>query len=476
LPFDILWTLFASGLLVLAYALSGTIAFDKVSRAKYVSEFLGTFMLVLSVGCNVVVGDKTWGVTSIACTLVVMIYALGSVSGANFNPAVSVALGLSQRLAWKDVCTYVCIQLSAGIFAADFYSYMLGHAFNLAPSPGYNLLQAGVAELLYTFMLTFVVLNVCASKAHSGKNQFFGIAIGFTVIAGGYGAGAISGGCFNPAIALGINAASFQSFIGFGTCLAYIVFEFIGCAMASFCFRIVRPEDYADAGRPGPCEKMVSELLGTYMLVLTVGLNVLSKSPAAVFSIAASLTCMVFALGSVSGAHFNPAVTLAIFCSARELITVREAIQYVFSQICGAFLAGLTFMFLMNGQTVSLKPGDTAVRYQAILGEFFFTFLLCFVVLCVATVKKPLTEYFGLAIGACVISGGLAIGSLSGGSLNPAVSAGLAISDKLNGGSISYLFSYWTAELVGGIMASAIFMITHVQSEFARPEFVKTTG
>merc|ERR1719238_617747 len=131
--------------------------------------------------------------------------------------------------------------------------------------------------------------------------------------------------------------------------------------------------------------KLLSEFLGTYMLVLTVGLNVLSGSAAGAFSIAASLMCMIFALGTVSGAHFNPAVTAAIIC--RGKISASEGVQYMIVQIIGGILAAFTYSSLMNGETFALKP-PAYTWSQVIVAELIFTFVLAFVVLSVATVKS----------------------------------------------------------------------------------------
>jgi len=444
-------------LLIAAYLINHRFeSFKKGSDwSKYVAEFVGTFMLVFAVGCNVIVGDRTWGVTSVACTLMVVIYALGKVSGGNFNPAVSISLGLSNKMEWPQVCIYICVQLAAGICAAVSYSVMLGEAVDLVPKPGYTWVEAGFAELFYTFMLTFVVLNVAATKAHE-DNQFYGLAIGFTVVAGGYGAGSISGGCFNPAIAFAVDASSYSQ--GFGNCLPYIVFEIMGCALAAAMFRVCRPEEFEDSQVNAGTSKLTSEFLGTFMLVLTVGLNVLNESPAGAFSIAASLMCMIFALNSVSGAHFNPAVTVAV--CMRKKIEVPQAFLYICCQVAGGICAAITYTMLMHGQTVSLGPKVEDAR-KALAGEFIFTFLLCFVVLCVATVEQPLSEFFGLAIGACVIAGGYAIGGLSGGSLNPAVSAGLAITDWYKGGTLVHCFSYTAVEVLGGAVAAMVFSQTH---------------
>merc|ERR1719172_204693 len=92
--------------------------------AKYVAEFVGTFLLVFTIGCNVITGSATWAATSIASVLMVSIYALAGVSGANFNPAVSLALGLANKMRWTDVGIYCVVQLVAGVFAGLCYGLL----------------------------------------------------------------------------------------------------------------------------------------------------------------------------------------------------------------------------------------------------------------------------------------------------------------------------------------------------------------
>jgi aquaporin Z len=435
---------------------------------KLISEFIGTFMLVLTVGCNVITGGPEWAVTSIACTLMVMIYALGGVSGANFNPAVSLALGLAKKMEMRDVGPYIAVQVAAGICAGLVYGGMFWNVFNLAPAAGFTWLHAALAEIIYTMMLCFVVLNVACSKMHAGKNQFYGLAIGFVVIAGGYGAGHISGGCFNPAVAIGIDTSSMG--IGWGWCVAYTVFEFIGAAIAVALFQACRPEEKQDdsVGPPNMYSlgsRLVSEFLGTYMLVLTVGLNVIGGSKAPVWSIAASLMCMIFALGSCSGAHFNPAVTVAISFSGRGKIASSDVGKYIGAQLVGGILASITYAIMEKGAVFPLQPGAGHTWISAYLAEMIFTFLLCFVVLSVATVENVLTNFFGLAIGSCVTAGGYAIGAVSGGSLNPAVSTGIALSSLAGGHGVFHLFLYIIFEIIGAIIAAVLFKVTH-ESEY----------
>merc|ERR1719321_474490 len=105
-------------------------------------------------------GSPAWAATSIACVLMVSIYSLGAVSGANFNPAVSFALGLSEKMEWKEVGIYCVVQIVAGIAGAFTYGALFWKVFNLTPQPGFGWWEAFFAEFLYTFMLCFVVLNV----------------------------------------------------------------------------------------------------------------------------------------------------------------------------------------------------------------------------------------------------------------------------------------------------------------------------
>lgn len=212
--------------------------------------------------------------------------------------------------------------------------------------------------------------------------------------------------------------------------------------------------------------KLVSEFLGTYMLVVTVGLNVLGGSKAGAFSIAAALMSMIFALGSCSGAHFNPAVTVAIMI--RGGITVAEAIEYIGIQIVAGVTAAFTYAAIMNGETFKLNPG--AYRWdQVVYAEFVYTFLLAFVVLSVATVKNPLSEYFGFAIGMCVTVGGCAIGKISGGALNPAVAIGISSSHIISGGGGWPCIVYTIVETVAGAAAAGVFMLTQ-PSEYETEE------
>merc|ERR1719421_2140264 len=177
---------------------------------------------------------------------------------------------------WPAAGIYAAVQVSGGIAAALCYSFVLQDKVKLAPKPGFGWAEAGLAELLYTCMLCFVVLNTAASRKNgvASGTLFYGLAIGFVIVAGAYGAGNISGGAFNPAVALGLDISS--AGLGFGWGFAYAGFELVGALLAAGLFRAVRPDDFGGSDKYELGMRLASEFVGTFYLVLTVGLNVLT--------------------------------------------------------------------------------------------------------------------------------------------------------------------------------------------------------
>lgn len=433
--------------------------------ARYVSEFVGTYLVVLTVGCNVLVGSSTWAALSIGSVLMVATYALAASSGANFNPAVSLSLGLTGKMGWDEVSIYALVQLVGGGLAAGTYIVLFGENFALGPSRGYDPARAAVTELLYTFMLCFVYLSVVTSKKHADKDQFFGLAIGAVIVAGGYAGGHISGACFNPAVAFGIDASNMK----LTWFLIYSVVQLLGAGLASVVYSVVRPDDFTPKviDNYPLVSKLTAEFVGVYLLVLTVGLNVLGQSPAGALSIAAAVVCMIFSLGSCSGAHINPAVTLAIVASGRSKLRPVEGVWYIFVQLLAGICGAFTYSLLEHGKTFPLGPGPGFSWGTAGMAELLFTFLYCFVVLCCCTTVIGLSQFYGLAVGACVVAGGLAIGPVSGAALNPSISTGIAVSHLMNGGGILGLLLYTGAHLAGASLAALSFMATH-PSEYSK--------
>jgi aquaporin Z len=213
----------------------------------------------------------------------------------------------------------------------------------------------------------------------------------------------------------------------------------------------------------------MAEFTGTYFLVLTVGFNVLTGSIGAAISIGAILTVMIYALGTVSGAHFNPAVTMAVYLSSRRLITLWDAICYILFQIAGAALAGATYAGIM-GDAFFLAPVGRHTAMTAGVVEMLYTAALCYVVLNVATTRKQEgNNYFGLAIGFTVVSAALAIGGISGCCLNPAVCVGVTISGAFYHGAAaaSHMAVYILGPLAGAGLSCVFFYAVQKEDEYS---------
>jgi aquaporin Z len=170
----------------------------------------------------------------------VMVYAGGHISGGHYNPAVTLAALLRGRIGLNDAVAYWIVQLIAGVLGGMLAYGIVSPASvtTLAPS-GHALLATAVVELLFTFALCYVVLNVATSKSQMG-NSFFGLAIGFTVLAGAFAVGGISGAAFNPAVALG---AATAGLFAFSTLWVYIVVQAVAGIAAGLTFRALNPDD-----------------------------------------------------------------------------------------------------------------------------------------------------------------------------------------------------------------------------------------
>jgi aquaporin Z len=203
---------------------------------KYLTEFIGTFFLVLTVGLTVT-ANLSLAPLAIGTSLMVMVYMGGHISGAHYNPAVSLAAVLRGALPAAEFVPYVVSQL-AGAVAASLVVYVVT-GLTFAPAPGVNAtpMAALVVEILYTFALALVVLNAATSR-HTTGNSYYGLAIGFTIMAGAFAGGGISGGAFNPAVGTGPTIVN--GLIGggsWGNLWLYIVGPLVGGALAATAFK-----------------------------------------------------------------------------------------------------------------------------------------------------------------------------------------------------------------------------------------------
>ena len=208
---------------------------------KYIVEFIGTFFLVFTVGMTVIghdfAKDGILPPIAIGSVLMVMIYAGGHISGGHYNPAVTLGVFLRGRCDAKDVIPYWVAQVAAGIVAGGLAIYLRGASG--APAEKIDLVKAFIVEFIFTFALVYVVLNVATAKATAG-NSNYGLAIGFTVLVGAFAVGDISGGAFNPAVAIG---ATVMSLIKPAVVWVHLIAELAAGASAGFLFKFLNPED-----------------------------------------------------------------------------------------------------------------------------------------------------------------------------------------------------------------------------------------
>jgi aquaporin Z len=204
--------------------------------------------------------------------------------------------------------------------------------------------------------------------------------------------------------------------------------------------------------------KYLTEFIGTFFLVLTVGLCVIGEVPMAPLAIGASLMVMVYMGGHVSGGHYNPAVSLAVWM--RGKLAAGDVAPYLIAQIAGAVAASLVAQ-VITGRTFAPAPGVGVSMIAALLVEVLYTFALCLVVLNVATAPTTAgNSFYGLAIGFTVVVGAFAGGSISGGAFNPAVGTGpILVNTMFDGGGMEHLWLYWAGPLVGGALAALVFRV-----------------
>lgn len=204
-------------------------------------------------------------------------------------------------------------------------------------------------------------------------------------------------------------------------------------------------------------KNLIVELIGTFFLVFTIGQVARDPGGAgalAPLAIGSALMVMIFAGGHISGGHYNPAVTLAVWL--RGKLATAEVPGYMIAQVVGGVVAALASNFLKGGGS---SPGAPIEVVPALLAEFLFTFALCYVVLNVATAKGTAgNSFYGLAIGFTVLTGAFAVGGISGGAFNPAVATGITV---MGLAPIANIWIYLVGNFAGGAAAAAVFKVVN---------------
>jgi aquaporin Z len=214
---------------------------------KLVVEFIGTFFLMFTVGMAVAKAGAL-APLAIGTTLMVMVFAGGHISGGHYNPAVSTAVLARGKMAGREYGPYIVSQAVGAILAG-----LLVRGLGYAPASALAIAGIGkalIVEFLFAFALCYVVLNVATAKG-TENNSYYGLAIGFTVAAGAFAVGSVSGGAFNPAVAIG---ASVLGLFAWSHIWVYLLANFAGGLVAAGVFRLTQPAEKPDgqvrAGEP----------------------------------------------------------------------------------------------------------------------------------------------------------------------------------------------------------------------------------
>src|SRR3954462_14116164 len=202
-------------------------------------------------------------------------------------------------------------------------------------------------------------------------------------------------------------------------------------------------------------KKYLVEFIGTFFLVLTVGLALRQGAPLAPIAIGSVLMVMIFAGGHISGGHFNPAVTFAAFIRGR--CDKRDVLPYWVAQFAAAVAAGGLVNYILAGRVDAAVLG-VHPTIQSFIVEFIFTFALAWVVLNVATTKATMgNSFYGLAIGFTVLVGAITVGGISGGAFNPAVGLGVfTMGLESSKQFVIYLLSEFAGAAVAAVAYRAI--------------------
>jgi len=450
--------------------------------SKGLTEFLGTGFLVFTVAMSVGAGSP-YAAIAIGFILLSLVYMGGHLSGAHYNPAVTLGVLIRGKIDPFTAAIYFVCQMAgaftfgglAQVFDDDVNG--IGYPARADDSEWYGAL---VAEVVITFALVHTILHVATSQAQS-NNNYFGLAIGFTVASGAISVGPISGGCFNPAVSvLCILKDDFDDF------WIYWVGPLVGGALAALLFRLLHPEECGEQsedckGQEGPeFSKYVTEFVGTFLLCFTIGVAAAPGNPGlasglAPLSIGAMLLAQVYAGGATSGAHYNPAVSIGVlvrfFTAAngpacrklKEKFSIFQFVLYVLVQCAAAIAAGGLARCVMDGFSNTHGaypyPGPNTTVGRAFLLETITSFALVLVVLNTATVAKTSGNgYFGVAIGFTVSSMAFFAGGISGGAFNPAVAL-MALTSGDNVADVGQIWIYFVACPLGGLLAGLCFRV-----------------
>jgi aquaporin Z len=208
---------------------------------KYITEFIGTFFWSLTLVLAANNGAGNMAPLAVGAALMVMVYAGEHISGGHYNPAMTLALLMRNRVDRGDAIYYIVAQILAALVAAMIAVFLLNCQGNVGIRPvQHDLLCCVLAEFLGTFALVYVALNVHHGGHDKERSPLQGLSVGFALTAMMYGLGGISGGAFNPAVAMSMMVADMADW---GEWWIYLIGSVLGAAAAATVFAALTERD-----------------------------------------------------------------------------------------------------------------------------------------------------------------------------------------------------------------------------------------
>jgi aquaporin Z len=421
------------------------------------AEFTGTFFLAFFISSNFVSGGAA--PYAIGFGLIAMIYIFAGISGAQFNPAVSLSLYLTGNLSLLEASYCVVSQLSGALFAGLVSWSLYGDSWN---GTGYPSVQntnrrpeAFIAEATLTFALIWSVLNFATNKRLSSRS-FYGVTFGLLVTAGALVIGAVSGACFNPAVAMLTLLHGDVDDLW-----VFTAGPLVGAALASGTILILPNLDMISRILP----KLLAEFIGSFFLTWVVALTSNSTDANGFLAVGFMYASMVYTSRHISGGYLNPAVTFAVYLRGLydnpQILKLRECFLYMLAQWMGAFAAAGIAVYV-NGSTDKIawplvETSLYTVNAAAVI-QVIFSFALGITVLHTATNASYIKhdDYFGLAIGFITIACALSDGDVAGGVTNPAIATVLLL---ITGKNQDQVWIYIVGDFAGAALAAGMYYV-----------------
>jgi len=402
--------------------------------APLFGEFMGTFMVTATYGCNAQTGSITWMPTSIAFAVMVCMLALAHVSGGHLNPVISLGFGLVRKISWLQVFGYCLAQLCGGLAGGGVVNVLVSGSVDIGPKHNYGMLDILIVEVLFSTVVGFVALSCMASSRsnpRSDPNHYSAMAVGFVAIAGGHAGYEISGAYYNPALTVGYGLSGNAQPV---LVLVYLSFQVGSAILAATLFYLTHPEEI-----PG-VEGLISEAEG-----VGCGRACGAVCPCAGVRSGKQSYGATSSLDSAGAAAGMAADGQESEVLASNRSTYRASVPVrLLSEFIGSFAIVATFGLSTACNTLVQHDVQATSKTTTQSPSNLSSEVL------------PVTSV-PWAMGAIVLSMGYALGKISGGHFNPAITIAAVFSRRSSAVTYAEFLPTITVQVGGGMLAALVY-------------------